>query len=114
VSTLDAIVPPELLRRATPWLAALPLFGLLTSAIFGNGGLFELRRVRRERDVLSEEVFRVLNANETLRAQIRALRTSDRLRERLARLELGLVREGEIVYRFRSGKPDGSTLPLVR
>ena len=92
----------------------LPLLGLLTGTVFGDGGLLELSRVRRERDALSEKVFRVLRANETLRTQIHDLRTSDRLRERLARLELGLVREGEIVYRFRSEKAAASAVPLGR
>ncbi|MGH7821068.1 MAG: FtsB family cell division protein, partial [Candidatus Binatia bacterium] len=82
--------------------AALPLAALIAGSIFGSGGLFELRRLQSENAVLSEDVFQLLRENEELRRRILALRRSDRELERLARRELGLVRDGEIVYRFRS------------
>lgn len=98
-------------RRPTFWAAALPLGALLAGSIAGSGGVLELLRLRHERAELSEEVFRLLRETEVLRRRILTLRRSDVELERLARQELGLVRDGEIVYRFRSRKdesPNGS------
>lgn len=75
---------------------------LLAASIFGSGGFLELRRLRHERGALRDEAFRLLRDNDLLRQRILLLRHSDRALEQLARRQLGLVRDGEIVYRFRS------------
>ena len=77
------------------------LAGLLGSCVFGGGGLLQLWRLHGERSALGEETYRLLAKNDELRQSILRLRRSDRALERLARRELGLVREGEVVYRFR-------------
>lgn len=77
----------------------------------GSGGLYRLWRLRTERSVLGADAFRLLSKNDELRQRILRLR-SDRGLERLARQELGLVRDGEVVYRFRShadGTSDAAT-----
>lgn len=89
------------MRRPAKGLAAVLLAALLGSCIFGSGGLLDLRRLQAERAALGEEAFRLLGKNDDLRQRILRLRRSDRVLERLARQELGLVREGEIIYRFR-------------
>lgn len=94
-------------RRFGFWLAALPLAALVVATIAGRGGLLELLRLRRERTVREAELFRSLGENDRLRQQVIALRRSDRDLERIARRELGLVRQGEIVYRFRT-RPERS------
>ncbi len=82
---------------------AIALFaGLLVSCIFGTGGLLQLWRLADERSELGQETYRLLAKNDELRQTILRLRRSDRALERLARQELGLVRDGEVVYRFRS------------
>jgi cell division protein FtsB len=93
-------VTPAVLRRPAIAIAVLLLIALLGACIFGGGGLLHLRRLRAERRALAEETFTLLVKNEGLRQRILRLR-SDRALERLARQELGLVRDGEIVYRFR-------------
>jgi cell division protein FtsB len=70
--------------------------------VFGRGGLLELRERFAERAALGEEAFRLINKNDELRQKILRFRRSDRALERLARQELGLVRDDEIVYRFRN------------
>jgi cell division protein FtsB len=90
------------LRRPALALAALLLAGLLGSSVFGSGGLVQLWRLSVERSALGDEAFRLLAKNDDLRRKILRMRRSDRVLERLARQELGLVRDGEIVYRFRS------------
>lgn len=78
---------------------------VLASGVFGSGGLIQLSRLHDERRALGEQAFGLLAKNEDLRREIRELRKSDRALERLARQELGLVREGELVYRFRRRGP---------
>jgi cell division protein FtsB len=78
------------------------LVGLLGSCVFGAGGLLQLWRLACERSELGQETYRLLAKNDELRQTILRLRRSDRALERLARRELGLVRDGEVVYRFRS------------
>ena len=98
---------PAVLRRPALALAAVLLGGLLGSSIFGSGGVVHLWRLSRERAALGEDAFALLAKNDELRRKILHLRRSDRALERLARQELGLVRDGEIVYRFRA-RPDAS------
>ncbi len=62
----------------------------------------QLWRMQAERSALGEEASRLLVKNDDLRRTILHLRRSDRGLERLARERLGLVRDGEIVYRFHS------------
>jgi len=78
------------------------LVALLGSCVFGGGGLLQLWRLADERGELGQETYRLLAKNDELRQTILRLRRSDRALERLARQELGLVRDGEVVYRFRS------------
>ena len=104
-STLFPTVIPALVRRPASVLAALLLTLLLGSSIFGSGGLVQLWRMHAERSALGDEALRLLAKNDDLRRSILHLRHSDRSLERLARERLGLVRDGEIVYRFRSRKP---------
>jgi len=95
-------VIPALLRRPAIAFAAVLFAALVVASIFGSGGLVQLWRLRTERAALGEEAFTLLAKNDALRRQILHLRRSDRALERLARQELGLVRDGEIVYRFRA------------
>lgn len=88
--------------------ATLLLAGLLLSSVFGTGGLVQLVQLHQERRALGEQAFALLEKNDELRRGILQLRRSDRVLERLARQELGLVREGEIVYRFRGPANDAS------
>ena len=98
---------PAVLRRPALALASILLAGLLGSSIFGSGGLVRLWRLAAERSALGEDAFRLLAKNDDLRRKILSMRRSDRALERLARRELGLVRDGEIVYRFRGGGGGG-------
>lgn len=93
---------PEALRRPAIAIATLLLAALLVSCVFGAGGLLQLWRLAEERSELGQETYRLLAKNDELRQSILRLRRSDRALERLARQELGLVRDGEVIYRFRS------------
>jgi cell division protein FtsB len=113
-STLFATVLPEVFRRPASAIAGLLLATLLGASLFGSGGLVQLWRLRAERSVLGDEALRLLRVNDGLRQKIRRLRRSDHDLERLARQELGLVREGEIVYRFQPDSASASRSPAPR
>jgi cell division protein FtsB len=79
------------------------------STLFGDEGLAHLLRLRAERRQLGRAAFALLVENARLRDEIERLRTDDRHLEALARLEFGLVRPGEVVYRLKrdagAGRP---------
>ncbi len=54
--------------------------------------------------MLDEKNFLLQKENETLRERVYRLRHDDLYLEKTAREELGLVRPGEIVYRFASSE----------
>jgi cell division protein FtsB len=73
---------------------------VLTSALFGRQGARHLGRLRAEREQVSDATFALLRGNAQLRDEIDRLRHDERLLEQLARRQLGLVRPGELVFRF--------------
>jgi cell division protein FtsB len=74
---------------------------LVVSTLTGERGLLHLWKLRQEQRVLEAQVFALLRENEDLRSRIRRLQTDDEFFEKVAREELGFVRKGEIIYRFR-------------
>ena len=78
---------------------------LVTLSLFttlGERGLLHLWRLWGEQRELSEKNFLLQKENENLRERIYRLRHDDLYLEKIAREDLGLVRSGEIIYRFTS------------
>jgi cell division protein FtsB len=73
---------------------------VLASALLGRQGARHLGRLRSERQQVADATFALLRSNAQLRDEIDRLRTDERLLEQLARRQLGLVRPGELVFRF--------------
>lgn len=73
---------------------------VLVSALFGRQGARHLRRLQAERQQVADATFALLRGNAQLRDDIARLRNDERLLEQLARRQLGLVRPGELVFRF--------------
>jgi cell division protein FtsB len=73
---------------------------LLLSLIFSDMGLLKHRTMLRIERRLEEEQETLTGENERLRQEIEALRSDPGAIERAARERLGMVRPGEIVYRF--------------
>jgi cell division protein FtsB len=78
---------------------------LLVNGLFGERGLLQGRRARRAYGTAAEELMRLRQANEDLRAQARRLRNDPATIEAVARGELGLVRPGEILVTVRDLLP---------
>ena len=77
------------------------------SALVGEHGIPHLIGLRAEREDLGRTAFALLEENARLRDELRRLKKDDLYLEQLARRQLGLVRPGEIVYRFRRSTRDG-------
>ncbi len=84
-------------------LLSLLLFGFFT--FFGEKGLLHLFRLQRDLAKIKATNLKLAEENEKLREEIRRLQQEKRYLEEIARKELGLVREGELLYLF--DLPDG-------
>ena len=77
------------------------ILAVSASVLFGEHGVTQLVRLRRERRELGREAFAGLHTNAELRHEIDRLRNDELYWEELARRSRGLVRPNETVYRFR-------------
>ena len=94
-------------KKSNRWViyalsAFIVTLSLLT--IFGERGVIHLGRLWQEKRTLEENNFLLQKENETLRERIYRLHHDDLYLEKVAREELGLVRPGEIIYRFASSE----------
>ena len=61
----------------------------------------QVRKLAAQNHDLEAQIARVAERNSDLAARIEQIKTSPAVTERLIRQELGWVRAGELVYRFR-------------
>jgi cell division protein FtsB len=114
--------PPPLRRRrapaldpvASPWRARLlngvlvfVIVVLVVDALVGDKGLLDTMRARRQYEELSAGLTRTRQENAGLRDEIRRLRSDASTIESVAREELGLMRDGEVLFIVRDVKPEG-------
>jgi len=78
-----------------------------TSALVGEHGVPHLIRLRAEHEELKRTAFTLLEENARLHEELARLKDDNLYLEELARRQLGLVKPGEIVYRFRRASRDG-------
>lgn len=78
---------------------------MLVFLVFGEWGLIHYWHLYGERVRLEERTRALREENEILREKIFRLGHDDRYLEKVVREELGLAREGEIVYRFPNIPP---------
>ncbi len=100
-------VPPEPSRwraRAISLVLAFVAIVLVADALVGSRGLLETMRARRQYVELAADLARKRQENDRLRADIRRLREDPKAIESVAREELGLMRDGELVFIVRNGR----------
>jgi len=76
----------------------LVLMGFLI--IFGNNGLVDNYVMKEKLNILKEENAQIVLENNGLKKEISLLRNHPQYIESVARKELGMVRKGDVVYRF--------------
>jgi cell division protein FtsB len=80
-------------------------FVLVVDALFGNRGLLETMRARRQYADVGADLARKRQENDRLRSEIHRLLEDPNAIESVAREELGLMRDGEVVFILRDAKP---------
>jgi len=85
-------------------LISLLILGSLT--FFGEKGIFNLLRLRKEVVRIKEKNLRLEEENQKLKEEVKRLQSDKRYIEEIARKELGMVKEGEIIYQFEDKKGD--------
>lgn len=82
-------------------IAALVILGFIVAWLgFGERGFIHLYRMEKERQAYQERIQQLEEINQDLFDEINRLREDNDYIESIARKELGLVREDEIIYRF--------------
>jgi cell division protein FtsL len=81
-------------------LIAVLIFGILT--FFGEKGILQLFRLRKDLVLVREKNVKLEEENQKLKEEIKRLKSDKRYIEEIARKELGMVKEGEIIYQFDS------------
>lgn len=82
------------------------LFAMLFFIVFGENGLVDLGLLKQEKDRLMEANRRLEQENLTLYREINRLRNDMAYIESVARKELGMVKEEEIILKLRNRNTD--------
>lgn len=92
--------------RKGRWLRLLFFAFVIYFAVIIINQQFTLGNLRQRRHSLRKEIDELEKANEHLRMQIELLKTDPDYIEGIVRRELGLVREGEIIYILPQRDPE--------
>jgi cell division protein FtsB len=87
-------------------IAAFVVCGIVYGALRDEEGVMHVFRERSRLQELSHSVNTLREENDQLRADIKALREDPRAVERLAREDLGLSKDGEIVFILEGEIPE--------
>jgi cell division protein FtsB len=88
--------------RSFPWGLVGVVAIMLGFAMFGNRGILHIFKLKRQQAALEEQLAQIETVNNGLRREINSLSTDRNHLERMARSQLGMVREDEVVYQFGS------------
>ncbi|MBW1679981.1 MAG: septum formation initiator family protein [Deltaproteobacteria bacterium] len=87
-------------------LIGLCIFGPVVAWLgFGERGFVHLYRLEKERRLHIEKIRRLQEENQALLKEIERLRNDPAYAEAVARRELGMVKDNEMIYRFPGGAP---------
>lgn len=82
-----------------PWLILIVL-AMLGFALLGDRGVLRALQSHHHKQELEQQLLKLESEQQRLREEIRLLRKDRDHWEQLARKELGMVREGELIYQF--------------
>jgi cell division protein FtsB len=100
--------PRSALRRRTiHFLLLFVAVVLFVDALVGEKGLTESMRARRHEAEQAAAVARLRQENTNLREQVRLLREDPSAIEAVAREQLGLIRQGEMLFILKDVNPAG-------
>ena len=100
IPNLSGLKFSEKLRIILPASLMLISIASVPYLAFSDDGLPRLHRLEEEKVELVQEKQRMTQSIETLRAELERVKNDPRAVERVARDELGLVRQTEVVMQF--------------
>ena len=80
---------------------------IITWLAFGKRGFIHLYRMEKERQAYLEKIQRLEENNRKLVEEIRRLQNDKEYIENIARKELGLIKDNEIIFRFDKEQEKG-------
>ncbi len=89
--------------RLNLWPLALVVL-ILGFAFLGDRGILHMLKLSGQKADLMQEITEAEADNQALRSEINSLRSDRRYIERVARTELGMVRDDELVFQFSDRK----------
>ncbi len=98
-------VPTSAIRRPVRILLVFATIVLIVDALVGQKGLIEAMRARRQYRETADSLASARRENDQLRDLARRLRDDPQAIESVAREQLGLIREGEILFIIKDGQP---------
>ncbi len=87
------------------WISLWPgilVLVILGVAVWGDKGILCALRAKQQKEDLLRQVQALEAVNQELRKEIENLKDNPRYLEGIARKELGMVKEDELIYQFRS------------
>lgn len=81
-------------------LLGLFLLALLVHDIFGAHGFLAMRRTRAEIERVQKDIDRINKENIRLAEEVKALKSDPRTIEKIAREDLGLAKDGEVIIKI--------------
>ncbi|MGB5158750.1 FtsB family cell division protein [Desulfobacterium sp. N47] len=84
------------------------VFSLFMLIIVGNNAMLELKRLRKERDVIINKNKELAMENNSMYIEIKRLSIDPKYIENIARQELGMIRKDEIILQFKNEKEAGT------
>jgi cell division protein FtsB len=81
-------------------LLGLFLLALLVHDVFGAHGFLAMRRTRAEIERVQKDIDRINKENIQLAEEVRALKSDPRTIEKIAREDLGLAKDGEVIIKI--------------
>lgn len=77
-------------------------FSFLLVVLFGDNGLFEVRRLQHTHQTLLKNNAQVTQENLQMYRSVDRLQNDPHFIENLARQELGMIRSDELVFKFKT------------
>ena len=92
--------PPGFWQQYGRGLLGLFLLALLVHDVFGAHGFLAMRRARAEIERVQKDIDRINKENIQLAEEVKALKSDPRAIEKIAREDLGLAKDGEVIIKI--------------
>jgi cell division protein FtsB len=96
--------PPGFWQQYGRGLLGLFLLALLVHDVFGAHGFLAMRRTRAEIEKVQKDIERINRENIQLAEEVKALKSDPRTIEKIAREDLGLAKDGEVIIKIPQGR----------